>query len=147
IAAKQSWLISDSLQECADFSKDNRGQPMNLQSVERLMEIILQMRINLAHINETLHQQTCEIREQLGVVFEEEKQTLERCLSSIDEKLTDCSAAIEEYQRRRAALLAMREKLIRMGAEPEALPLGLPEGDTESIVAWRLRELRVQGKI
>lgn len=120
---------------------------MNGQSVERLMEIILQMRINLAHINETLHQQTFEIREQLGFVFEEEKQALERCLSSIDEKLRDCSGAIEDYQRGRAGLVVMREKLIQLGADPKALPLALPEGDAESIVAWRLRELKAQGKI
>ena len=46
---------------------------MSGQSVERLMDVILQMRINLAHVTETLHQQTFEIREQLGAVFEEEK--------------------------------------------------------------------------
>ena len=120
---------------------------MNGQSVERLMEIILQMRINLAHINETLHQQTFEIREQLGLFFEEERQALDRCLSGIDEKLKDCSAAIEDYQRRRADLVAMREKLIQLGAEPNTLPFAPSEGDTESIVAWRLRELRAQGKM
>jgi hypothetical protein len=65
---------------------------MSGQSVERLMDVILQMRINLAHVTETLHQQTFEIREQLGAVFEEEKQVLERCLSDFDERLEECSA-------------------------------------------------------
>lgn len=111
------------------------------------MEIILQMRINLAHINETLHQQTFEIREQLGFVFDEEKQALERCLSGIDDKLRDCSAAVEEYQRHREGLVAMREKLIQLGADPKALPIALPEGNAESVIAWRLRELKAQGKI
>ena len=42
---------------------------MSEQSVDRLMDVVLQMRINLSHITETLHQQTCEIRQQLdGVV-------------------------------------------------------------------------------
>ena len=121
---------------------------MNGQSVERLMEIILQMRINLAHINETLHQQTFEIREQLGFFFEEEKQALERCLNGIDEKLKDCSAAIGDYQRRRTELVTMREKLIQLGADPKALPFAPSDGgDTESIIAWRLRELKAQGRI
>jgi hypothetical protein len=120
---------------------------MNGQSVERLMEIILQMRINLAHINETLHQQAFEIREQLSFVFAEEEQALERCLCGIDDKLKDCSAAIEDFQRRRAGLVTMREKLIQLGADPKMLTIALPDGDTESIVAWRLRELKAQGKI
>ncbi len=50
------------------------------------MDIILQMRINLAHITQTLHQQTFEIREQLDAVFEEKKQALERCVSAIDQR-------------------------------------------------------------
>jgi hypothetical protein len=44
---------------------------MKEQSVERLMDIILQMKINFAHVNETLLQQTYEIRQQLGDVFDE----------------------------------------------------------------------------
>ena len=47
------------------------------------MEIILQMKINLAHVNETLVQQTFEIREQLDFVFAEERKTLDRFLSSM----------------------------------------------------------------
>lgn len=122
-------------------------QQMNGQSVERLMEIILQMRINLGHINETLHQQTCEIRQQLGLVFEDEKQALERCLNGIDEKLRECSASVEDYRRRRASLVTMREKLVQLGADPNVLPMALPEDNAEGIIAWRLRELKEQGKL
>ncbi len=80
------------------------------------MDVILQMRINLAHVTETLHQQTFEIREQLGAVFEEEKQVLERCLSDFDERLEECSACIDDYQRLYASLAVMREKLVQLGA-------------------------------
>ena len=55
---------------------------MDGQSVERLMDIILQMRMNLGHINETLQQQTYEIRQQLNAVFEEQKLSLEKILLS-----------------------------------------------------------------
>ena len=120
---------------------------MNGESVERLMEIILQMKINLAHINETLHQQTYEIREQLGTVFEEEKQALERCLNSIDDKLKECSTNVDEYQRLYASLATMREKLVQLGAEPSALPPAMPVDNVEGIIAWRLRVLKGQGKV
>jgi hypothetical protein len=120
---------------------------MNGQSVERLMDIILQMKINLAHINETLAQQTYEIREQLGLVFNEEKGTLERCLSGIDEKLQECSSLILDYQRRHAHLTVMREKLVQLGAEPSALPPLLPSDTVENIIAWRLREINKEGRL
>ena len=126
--------------------KATRVVHMNGESVERLMEIILQMKINLAHINETLHQQTYEIREQLGLVFEDEKQALQRCLSSIDDKLKECATSVDEYQRLYASLSTMREKLVQLGAEPSPLPTAMPVTNVEGIIAWRLHELRQLGK-
>jgi len=120
---------------------------MNGESLERLMEIILQMKINLTHINETLHQQTYEIRRELGSVFEEQKHALERCLDSIDHQLEKCCAHIEEYQRLYSNLSAMREKLIQLGGEPSGLPTGSAGPDLESVIAWRLKELKEHGRL
>ena len=111
------------------------------------MDIILQMKINLAHVNETLVQQTYEIREQLGLVFAEEQQTLDRCLSTLDAKLQECSTLIVDYQRRHAELSAMREKLIQLGGEPSLLPPLLPGETIENIIAWRVRGLREEGRL
>jgi hypothetical protein len=119
---------------------------MSGESLERLMEVILQMRINLAHITETLHQQTHEMREQLGVVFEEEKHALANCLDGIDDKLKECSACVDEYQQLYASLSSMRQKLVQLGAQPSALPPPMPVSNIEGIIAWRLRELKEQGK-
>ena len=120
---------------------------MNGESVDRLMDIILQMKINLGHISETLQQQTFEIREQLGMVFDEEKHALDRYLSTIDEKITDCSNCVGDYKRLYAGLTAMREKLVLLGAEPGSLPPPLPAGGVENVIAWRLHELKDQGKL
>lgn len=120
---------------------------MNGQSVDRLMDIILQMKINLGHISDTLQEQTFEIREQLALVFDEEKHTLERYLGSIDEKLTDCCQRVRDYQRLHAGLTAMREKLILLGADPGSIPPALPADSVEDIIAWRLQELKGQGKL
>ena len=120
---------------------------MKEQSVERLMDIILQMKINLAHVNETLLQQTYEIREQLGEVFDEERRGLDRCLNAIDEKLQECSACISEYQRLHGNLIAMREKLVQLGAEPDGLPPALPGESVENIIAWRLQQLKDQSRL
>jgi hypothetical protein len=127
--------------------KASRVKQMSGQSVERLMDIILQMRINLAHITETLHQQTFEIRQQLDAVFEEEKQALERCLSAIDQKLEECSTSVNEYQRLHAQLASMREKLVQLGADPSTLPPALPPENLADIINWRLHELKECGRL
>lgn len=120
---------------------------MNEEALERLMNIILQMQINLAHVTDTFHQQTSEVRQELALIFEEEKRILDECLKGIDHRLTECSSAVEDYKRHYAALSAMGERLRRLGAEPCSLPSGLPSDRVEGVVAWRLRELRAQGKI
>jgi ABC-type enterochelin transport system substrate-binding protein len=120
---------------------------MDGESVERLMDIVLQMKINLGHVTETLCQQSHEIQEQLGKIFEQEKKALEHCLCGIDDKLTECSVYVDDYRRLYMSLATMREKLVQLGAEPSSLPPDSPSDQIEAVVAWRLQELRSQGKI
>ncbi|MBM2804427.1 MAG: hypothetical protein HW419_2320 [Deltaproteobacteria bacterium] len=111
------------------------------------MDIILQMKINLAHISETLHQQTYEIRHQLGAVYEEEKKALDRCLAGIDEKLKECAVSIDDYHQLHATLTGMRAKLVQLGGDPSFLPDALPAEPIDSVIARRVRELKEQGKV
>jgi len=120
---------------------------MDNGAVERLMDIILQMKINLAQVTETFHQQTYEIRQQLAAIFEEEKKALADCLSGIDDHLKECAIYIEDYQRLHASLCAMHEKLVQLGGAPSALPFPLPTNQLEGVITWRLQELRAQGKV
>lgn len=120
---------------------------MGGQSVERLMEIILQMRINTAHINETLQQQTFEICQELSAIFEQQKGALAVYLGAIDNKLKECSCRVDDYQRVYASLAAVRTKLEQLGAPPSTLPEPLPSETLEGILSWRVRELIEQGKI
>jgi hypothetical protein len=41
----------------------------------------------------------------------------------------------------------MREKLVQLGGEPSELPPALPPEPIENIIAWRLQQLREQGKV
>jgi hypothetical protein len=120
---------------------------MNGQSMERLMDVVLQMKINLAHISDTLHQQSYEIRQQVVAVFEEERRSLERCLGGVDEKLKECAGFVHDYQQLHATLSDMRAKLIQLGAEPSALPSALPGERIEDVILWRIQELRATGKL
>jgi len=115
--------------------------------MERLMDVVLQMKINLAHINDTLHQQSFEIRQQVGAVFEEERKSLERCLGGIDEKLKECAGFVNDYQQLHGTLSGMRAKLIQLGAEPSALPAALPGERIEDVILWRVQELKASGKL
>jgi hypothetical protein len=120
---------------------------MDGEAVEQLLDVMLQMKINLAHITETLHQQTLEIRQQLEIIFEKEKKSLEECLVGIDGKLKECCTCVENYQKLYAQLSAMRQKLVLLGGHPGPMPAPLPADEFDAIVSWRLRELKTEGKI
>ena len=120
---------------------------MDSESVERLMDIMLQMKINFAHITETLHQQTIEIRQQLGIVFENEKKSLEDRLAAVDRKLTECATCVESYQMMYAHVALLRAKLVQLGGDPTPMPAPLPTNELDAVVAWRLQELKLGGKI
>lgn len=120
---------------------------MDSESVERLMDVMLQMKINFVHVTETLHQQTLEIRQQLETIFEKEKKSFEDCMGSIDRKLKECSMCVENYQSLYAHLSTMREKLVQLGGHPSPMPAPLPADQFEEIVAWRLQALKCEGKI
>lgn len=120
---------------------------MSGEPIERLMDIILQMKINLAHVNETIHQQTFEIRQQLDAIFEEEKRALERCVSNIDDKLKECAVCAGDYKRLHERLSLMRAKLVQLGAEPSALPSDSPVDEVADMIAWRVRELKAKGML
>ena len=120
---------------------------MDSESVERLMDIVLQMKINFEHITETLYQQTIEIRQQLGIIFENEKKSLEDCLAVIDRNLQECAVCIESYRTMHAHVASLRERLVQLGGQPTPMPAALPTDELEAVVAWRLQELKFSGKI
>ena len=120
---------------------------MDGEHVERLMDVLLQMRINLRQISESFQWQTQEIRQQLGAIFDDKKKALDDCLSGIDDKIRECSICIADYKRMYSSLNAMREKLIQLGGEPNPMPPPLPTEQIEEIIAWRLQELGSQGKV
>jgi hypothetical protein len=120
---------------------------MRGESADRLMDIILQMRINMAHINETLQLQTFEIGQELAGIFEDQKKSLDGYLNAIDAKLQECAAHIDDYRRVYATLAGVRQKLVQLGSAPSPLPTPLSGESTESVLLWRVNELKEQGKL
>ena len=120
---------------------------MDNEPVEKLMEVVLQMRINLRQISETFQLQTEEIRAQLMAIFARDVTALDDCLRLIDEKLSECSVVVGDYKQMYSALVTMREKLLQLGAEPNLLPPPLPSDELDAVIAWRLEELRASAKL
>jgi len=120
---------------------------MDGESVERLMDIILQMRINLQQVTVTFQQQTEEIREQLEGIFDEERKALDGCLNSIDGKLRECAGHVDDYRQLYSSLSAMRQKLVQLGAQPAAMPGPVPPEQIGEIILWRLQELKYNGRM
>jgi hypothetical protein len=131
----------------ANASGSTGASAMDDQPVDRLMDIILQMRINLQQVTVTFQQQTQEIRDQLEAIFEEEGKALDGCLNGIDDRLKECAAYIENYKRLYSSLSAMHRKLVQLGAEPGTMPNPPPTEQVEGIFLWRLQQLRCEGKI
>jgi hypothetical protein len=123
------------------------GTSMGGDSVDRLLDIILQMKINMAHINDALQQQTFEICRELTGVFVGQKKSLDDSLNAIDAKLQECSAHIDDYRRLYASLAQVQTKLVQLGAATSCLPAPLPSESTESVLLWRVNELKEQGRL
>lgn len=120
---------------------------MGGESVDRLMDIILQMKINMAHIHETLQQQTFEICQELTGIFEDQKKSLDTYLQAIDVKLQSCATHVDEYRRLYASLADVRIKLVELGDAPASLPVELPGESLEAALLWRVNELGERGKL
>ena len=120
---------------------------MDSEAVERLIDIVLQMQINLAHVTQTLQQQTYEMRQQLQLIFENQRKALDDCIVRMDEKLSECSVCVENYRRGYSSLETMRYKLVQLGADPAPMPAALPADGIDTIIQWRLNELRSQGRL
>lgn len=120
---------------------------MNSDSANRLMEILLQMRINVKQISETFQLQTQEIRQQLVAIFQRDIKELNDCVERIDGKLSDCANAVADYRRSYAELAAVREKMLQLGAEPGVLPPALPSDQVDGVLAWRVQELKANARL
>jgi hypothetical protein len=120
---------------------------MASDAVRGLSEILLQMKINLAHVSDILGHQTEEIRSQLSLIHEEEEKALADRLQRIDENLTECAGFVEAYRRRYTSLGRIRDRLVQLGGAPGPLPSPLPDKEIDGVLTWCLRELKNRGKL
>jgi primosomal protein N'' len=118
------------------------------QSYERLLQALQDMKNEIAKQIRPVEEQIIHAnREHIRQSFTQESQRLGQCLEEIDNNILACRQTMQEYDRIRAGLNGLNEKLVQVGSPALQIPDGLPSQDLGDIVKSRIDHLRTQGKI
>lgn len=118
------------------------------QPIDRVLEAFLEIKKGLDEKLTWFDEQIQRARlEYLEDAFQQHKDAVVEVLNAIDRQLIEMAASIEEYQRLRASLAALTERIRSLGG----VALGTQEqiaGETlAAILAERIEVLRSQAKI
>jgi primosomal protein N'' len=145
--------VSESLAQRYIASREPRIQlPEDLmreeQSYERLLQALQDMKNEIAKQIRPVEEQIIQANiDHLRQTFNQESRRLSKCLEEIDDNILACRQYLQDYERIRANLFALNEKLIQLGAESVPVPDGLPTNDLGEIIRQRIEHLRSQGKL
>ena len=117
---------------------------------ERLLQALLDIKNEIQTRIRPLEDQIVQANvEYLKEVFEHQNNLLGDCLNAIDQKIIDCRAHIEDYERIYSDLDALNERLSRLGAKSPPIFNPLPSlgHDIGDILKQRIEHLRLQDKL
>jgi primosomal protein N'' len=118
------------------------------QSYERLLQALQDMKSEIAKQIRPVEQQIVQANiDHLRQSFSQESRRLSKCLEEVDDNILACRQYLQEYERIRAGLNMLNDKLIQLGADKLVLPDGLATTDLGEIIRQRIEHLRSQGKI
>ena len=118
------------------------------QSYERLLQALQDMKSEIAKQIRPVEQQIIQANiDHLRQAFSQEGRRMTKCLEEIDDNILACRQYLQEYERIRAGLKMLNEKLVQLGADAIPIPDGLATNDLGEIVRQRIEHLRAQGKI
>ena len=118
------------------------------QSYERLLQALQDMKSEIAKQIRPVEQQIIQANiDHLRQSFSQESRRLSKCLEEVDDNILACRQYLQEYERIRAGLNMLNEKLIQLGADKLVLPDGLATSDLGEVIRQRIEHLRSQGKI
>ena len=81
--------------------------------------------------------------DQLRRQSDEQMAALRTCLSQIDRSVLQCSAGLEEYQKRYANLDQVNKDLARLGVLPESLPEKISVDNLRETISARMKNLDI----
>src|SRR2546428_4063960 len=118
------------------------------EAFERLLQALQDMKSEITKQIRPVEEQIIEAnRDHLRQSFTQESRKLNKCLEEIDDNILACRQYLQEYDRIRAGLYGLNERLSQLGAEALQVPDNLPSSDVEEIVRQRIEYLRSQGKV
>src|SRR6516165_3503314 len=141
--------VSESLAQHYVAMKEPRIQlPEDLmreeQSYERLLQALQDMKNEIAKQIRPVEEQIIQANvDHLRQAFAQESQRLSKCLEEIDDNILACRQYLQDYERIRANLHSLNEKLSQFGVESLPLPDGLPTLDLGETVKQRVEDLKL----
>ena len=118
------------------------------QSYERLLQALQEMKSEIAKQIRPVEQQIIQANiDHLRQSISQESRRLSKCLEEIDDNILACRQYLQEYERIRAGLGVLNEKLVQLGSDSIPVPNGLSTTDLGLILRQRIDHLRLQGKI
>lgn len=144
--------ISESLVQSYSTQGPRIHMPEDLmneeQSYERLLQALQDMKNEIAKQIRPVEEQIIHAnREHIRQSFTQESERLTKCLEDIDSNILACRQSLDEYNRIRAGLNGLNDKLLQVGSSALDIPDSLPTHDLGEIVKSRIDHLRSQGKI
>jgi primosomal protein N'' len=74
----------------------------------------------------------------LREIFSDRRNVLAECLMDIDQQIRVSVISVEDYMRIHRIMQMLNERLSELGAEPVALPEGLPGGNVADMIISRI---------
>lgn len=85
--------------------------------------------------------------ERLRKESEQQKSILQDCLAHIDQSILNCRAQIDAYRQTRSDLVALNERLAKLGVAPVVVPDHFPSENLGDLILARLDRLQAKAKI
>ena len=118
------------------------------QSHERLLQALLDMKNEIQTRIRPLEEQIVQANvDSIKDTFDQQKNMLGDCLTSIDQKILDCLLHHQDYKRIQSDLTNLNKKLSRLGAEPLPIPNSLATEDLGDIISQRIKHLKLKGML
>jgi chromosome segregation ATPase len=118
------------------------------ESFERLLQALKDMKAEIAKQIRPVEEQIIQANiDHLRQSFNQQSGDLNHCLEEIDEHIVACRQSLQEYERIRATLDGLNERLSQFNAERIHIPDGVPTADVGEVIRQRIEHLRSQGKI
>lgn len=118
------------------------------QTYERLLQALHDMQAQIEERVRPIAEQVIQAEvERLRDLSERHRSALQDSIAHIDESILNCRSYVDQYQQKRSDLVALNERLTKLGANPAPLPDSLPEANLGDVIRARVEGLRTEGKI